>query len=234
MIYTTVHKSYFNQHFFLLIGTVKSIVTAPAGSQPIISGDEMVECEAAVINSGLFKEALKRLYNVTDASLVMVDIWSGGNYFNNVEDSSIRLSRPLCFLRSDATDNGYAHPLEQIRPVVDLNTMTVLRVEEYDSYPVPAAPGNYSYTRKDIGPMRDDIKPLLITQPQGPSFTLTGNHIAWQKWEFIIVFNAREGLTLHNICYRDGEVLRPIIFRASLTEMVLRLLYIYYVHIAIT
>jgi Cu2+-containing amine oxidase len=45
----------------------------------------------------------------------------------------MRLARPLCFLRSDATDNGYVRPLEGLRPVVDLNTMMVIRVEEYTS-----------------------------------------------------------------------------------------------------
>ena len=87
---------------------------APKGSQPIITIDEMSECEAAVINDPKFKEVLKRLYNIDDTSLVMVDIWSAGNY-GSEEDSSRRLTRPLCFLRSDATDNGYAHPLEGVR-----------------------------------------------------------------------------------------------------------------------
>jgi primary-amine oxidase len=50
----------------------------------------------------------------------MVDIWSGG-YYGQEEERTRRLARPLCFLRSDPTDNGYAHPIEGLRPVVDLN-----------------------------------------------------------------------------------------------------------------
>ena len=58
----------------------------------------------------------------------MVDIWSAGNY-GSEEDASLRLARPLCFLRSEPGENGYAHPIEGIRPIVNLNTMEVIRVE---------------------------------------------------------------------------------------------------------
>eukprot|EP00959_Pyramimonas_sp_CCMP1952_P241861 5055450-Pyramimonas_sp.AAC.2 len=45
----------------------------------------------------------------------------------------------------------YAHPIESLRPVVDLNTMKVLRVEEYDvgKYPIPPQPANYASDRID-------------------------------------------------------------------------------------
>jgi primary-amine oxidase len=147
----------------------------------------------------------------------MVDIWSAGNY-GSEEDRTRRLTRPLCFLRSDATDNGYARPIEGIRPVVDLNLMQVIRVEEYGEWPLPPQPGNYAASR--VPNQRTDIKPLTITQPEGPSFTLNGNHIAWQNWSLVIGFNAREGLTLHDIRYQDQARNRPILYRASLTEMV--------------
>ena len=42
----------------------------------------------------------------------------------------------------------------------------------------------------------------------------------WQNWSFRVGFTAREGLVLHQIGYRDGKRERPIIYRASVTEMV--------------
>ena len=42
----------------------------------------------------------------------------------------------------------------------------------------------------------------------------------WQKWSFVIGFNAREGLTLHHLCYHDNGKERSILYRASLSEMV--------------
>jgi primary-amine oxidase len=201
----------------LASGQLISQITAPAGSQPTLSVDEQVECEQAVISSPEFKAALERQYGITDTSLVMVDIWSAGNY-GSEEDSTCRLTRPLCFLRSDPTDNGYARPIEGIRPVVDLNQMKVIRVEEYGHWPLPPNPGNYAASR--VPNQRTDIKPLLITQPEGPSYTLDGNLMQWQKWQFVIGFNAREGLTIHDLRYNDQGRARPILYRASLTEMV--------------
>ena len=196
---------------------VKSWTSAPAGAQPTLSVDEQVECEQAVIQSEAFRDALQRHYGVSDTSLVMVDIWSAGNY-GSEEDRTRRLTRPLCFLRRNPTDNGYAHPLEGIRPVVDLNTMQVIRVEEYGHWPLPPQDGNYSEA-SFVG-KREGIKPLAITQPEGPSFTLEGKQLSWQNWSLVVGFTAREGLTIHDLRYMDRGKMRPILYRASLTEMV--------------
>lgn len=187
------------------------------GVQPTMSADEQVECEQAVLASPEFKAALKKHYGIDDTSLVMVDIWSAGNY-GSEEDRTRRLARPLCFLRTDPTDNGYARPIEGLRPVVDLNQMKVIRVEEYGHWPLPPQQGNYAADR--VTKMRDDIKPLDITQSEGPSFEVDGYCVRWQKWSFVIGFNAREGLTLNNVCYQDNGHKRSILYRASLSEMV--------------
>jgi primary-amine oxidase len=201
----------------LTSGAVVKLEHAPPNSQPTLSMDEQIECEQAVLASEEFKAMLEKHYGVTDTSLVMVDIWSAGNY-GSEEDRTRRLTRPLCFLRSDPTDNGYARPIEGIRPVVDLNLMKVIRVEEYGKWPLPPNPGNYSGEKMDH--FRTDIKPLVISQPEGPSFTLDGSHISWQNWDFVIGFNAREGLTIHHVRYSDKGRKRPILYRGSLTEMV--------------
>ncbi len=201
----------------LTTSSVTAIEPAPAGAQPTLSVDEQIECEQAVLRSEEFRAVLKKQYGVTDTSLVMVDIWSAGNY-GSEEDRTLRLARPLCFLRSDPTDNGYARPIEGIRPVVDLNRMEVIRVEEYGHWPLPPLPGNYSADR--LKEPRTGIKPLEIVQAGGPSFTLEGNQMSWQNWKFVIGFNAREGLTIHHLRYQDKGRDRSILYRGSLTEMV--------------
>src|SRR5882724_1560546 len=186
------------------------------GVQPTMSCDEQIECEKAVLESKAFREAVLK-YGVTDINLVMVDIWSAG-YYGVEEERSMRLARPLCFVRTDPTDNGYARPIEGVRPVVDLNTMTVIRVEEYGFVDLPPLAGNYAAER--MKNFRTDIKPLEITQPEGPSFTVKGYEVSWQKWNFVIGFNPREGLTLHHLTYNDNGEPRSILYRASLSEMV--------------
>jgi primary-amine oxidase len=187
------------------------------GVQPTMTIDEQIECEQAVLASPEFKAALKKQYGIEDTSLVMVDIWSAGNY-GSEEDRTRRLARPLCFLRADPTDNGYARPIEGIRPVVDLNQMKVIRVEEYGHWPLP--PGTSNYAADRVQEKRKDVKPLEITQPEGPSFHVDGHRITWQKWSFVVGFNAREGLTLHNLRYNDQGRERSVLYRASLNEMV--------------
>jgi primary-amine oxidase len=65
-------------------------------------------------------------------------------------------------------------------------------------------------------PFRSDLKPLIVTQPEGPSFTVDGYCVSWQKWRFRVGFNFREGMTIHDVTY-DG---RELFHRISLSEMV--------------
>ena len=67
---------------------------------------------------------------------------------------------------------------------------------------------------------REGIKPLEITQAEGPSFQVDGYQVTWQNWSFVVGFNAREGLTLHHLRYHDQGRDRSVLYRASLTEMV--------------
>lgn len=130
----------------------------------------------------------------------------------------MRLARPLCFLRMDPTDNGYAKPIEGLRPVVDLNAMKVIRVDEHGHWPLPPQQANYAADR--VKNFRTDIKPLSIMQPEGPSFTTDGYAVSWQKWSFVIGFTGREGLILNHLCYQDGAKKRSVLYRGSLSEMV--------------
>lgn len=95
--------------------------------------------------------------------------------------------------------------------------MEVVRVEEYGVWPLPKEGSEYAAGKMDASVFRKDIKPLLITQPDGPSYTLQGNHISWQKWDLMIGFTGREGLVIHNVRYNDDGTVRPILFRASLS-----------------
>ena len=44
--------------------------------------------------------------------------------------------------------------------------------------------------------------------------------LRWQNWELHVGFTPREGLVLNQVAYRDQGRRRPILFRASLSEMV--------------
>jgi primary-amine oxidase len=55
----------------------------------------------------------------------------------------------------------------------------------------------------------------VVTQPKGASFTIEGDVFKWQKWQFRMTFNYREGMVLHGVTY-DG---RPLFYRVSLSDM---------------
>jgi primary-amine oxidase len=190
----------------------------PKGTQPSIFLDEFVECEKAVKESPEFQKALQKR-GVKDVDLVMVEPWSAGNYGNEApEDRGRRLTRALCFVRSEKNDNGYARPLDGVVVVVDLNAMKVLRVEDEGVVPLPPEAANWA--REYIKETRKDLKPLKIEQPDGPSFTVEGHEVRWQRWRFRVGFTPREGLVLYTVSYNDGGRERPVLYRASVCEMV--------------
>lgn len=153
----------------------------------------------------------------------------GGPDFDEVAP---RYTQGLCFARDARTgnedSNHYGFPLPII-PVMDTYSKEIIRVDRL------ATGGkedglSYGTHKKNIldhcspaeyvpellsQPMRTDIKPLNVIQPDGPSFNVTGNLIEWQKWRFRVGFNPREGATLHDVRY-DG---RSVLYRLSLSEM---------------
>lgn len=186
------------------------------GLQPNIMADELEECEAAVKAHPDFHAAVQR--RGLELDTVVVDPWAIGN-FGFAEEEGLRLSRCLCYVRSQPDSNFYSRPIDGLVPVVDLNRMTVLRIEDVGDVPVPPESGEYA--REFFAEQfRQDLKPLSITQPEGPSFTVEGHLIRWQRWHIRIGFTPREGLVLHQIGYEDQGRLRPILYRASMAEMV--------------
>jgi primary-amine oxidase len=158
---------------------------------------------------------------------LQIDPWPAGAFGYDCEEGR-RISRCLSFLREDKTDNGYARPIEGIIVHFDNGRNEVIEVIDHGVVPLP--PNRASYYAEDQPRLRTDLKPISITQPEGSSFTVDGNLVQWQKWQFRIAFDPFEGLVLHQIGYRDDASngsaengsarVRPILHRASITEMV--------------
>jgi len=165
-----------------------------------------------------YKAALARR-GITDDDNVQIDPWPAGAFGYECEDGR-RIARCVSFLRSDPTDNGYARPIDGIIVHFDMGKNEVIEVIDHGVIPVP--PERASYYAEDQPRLREDLKPISITQPEGTSFTVDGNFVRWQKWQFRIAFDPYEGLVLHQVAYEDdaeGRV-RPVLHRASISEMV--------------
>jgi primary-amine oxidase len=177
--------------------------------------DEFFESEDLIRTDPGFIEAMAKR-GITDLDLVTIDPWSAGNYGDPIESNN-RIIRALVWVRSEEGDNQYAHPVDGVMVIIDLQKMKVLRIDDQWMVPVPQTMNNYSAKyRKET---RTDIKPLDIVQPDGPSFTVVGDRVQWQKWDLRIDWTHREGLVLNTVTYTDGDNVRPVLYRASLAEM---------------
>lgn len=196
------------------------------GVQPPVMMEEFHAAEELVRADPRWQAAMRQR-GVEDFSLCMIDPWSCPPVAAGLGPEDGRFLMPLTWVRSGPGDNGYARPVEGLVVFIDLYRMAVTAVEDHGVVPLPGHSANYSAEAirepgnapSFLGGSRTDVRPLDIAQPDGPSFTLHGHHLQWQKWDLRIGFTPREGLVLHQISYTDGDRLRPVIYRASLSEM---------------
>ncbi len=154
-----------------------------------------------------------------DVAQVRVAPLSAG-VFEYPNEKGHRILRGLAFVQNFPEDSAWAHPIDGLVAYVDIVAKTVDQVLDFGVVPIPAEHGNYTDPTL-TGPLRETLKPISITQPEGVSFSVTGgNHIEWEKWSLDVGFDVREGVVLHNIGFRDGDQTRSIIRRASIAEMV--------------
>jgi primary-amine oxidase len=197
-------------------GVVTSWKQIP-GVQPAIMIEEILALEDIVKSDPAAVAALER-HGVDDLSLLQIDPWSTGTLPVQGVDSRRRLIRASAYVRRFKEDNGYARPVGNLVFVIDCNAKSVAAI--LDGNPVPLPPESGNYDTESAGPLRDDLRPLEITQPEGPSFTVSGNVIEWQRWRMHAHIDPVEGLVISDVSYLDGGRRRSILNRASIGEMV--------------
>ena len=177
--------------------------------------DEWEPFVAAIKSDARYIAALERR-GVTDLDLISIDPVPYGSW--NDEAAELRLCRATSFLRERTPGgNRHARHIEGLVCTVDLSALEVLAVDDHGVVPIPPDPGEYE--AEHLGEARRDLRPLEVKQPEGTSFTVEGWEVRWQKWRFRVGFNPREGLVLHQLGYEDEGRLRPILYRASYTEL---------------
>jgi primary-amine oxidase len=196
-------------------GTISSW-TAHADMRPALLFGESMMAIIGVKAHPDWQAALRRR-GIEDFDLVQIDPWPAGS-FGVAHEEGRRISRCISYVREAATDNGYARPIEGVIAFFDQGAGEVLEVVDLGVVPMPTDGG--SYLPADVGPMRTDLKPLDIVQPEGASFVVDGNHVRWSRWSFRLTFDPYEGLVLHTVQYHDADRVRPVLHRASISEMV--------------
>jgi primary-amine oxidase len=186
------------------------------GQVPILDQD-FVLTEEAVRADPDWRAAMARR-GLTDVSKIRLCPLTAGSFGEPDEDGR-RMVRVLAFVQADQQDYAWSHPVDGVAAYFDLIERRVFKIVDEFELPVPAESGDYEDPAVR-GPLRADLKPIEITQPHGPSFSLDGTLLRWQNWSMRIGFDAREGLTLHQISIADDGRDRPLIYRASVPEMV--------------
>ncbi len=193
--------------------------TEVPGEQPNMTVDEWHEAQHVLLGDTAVVAALARR-GITDLATVLMDTWTYGHSLVPAEFAGRRLGWTDTWLRATETGSPYAHPVNGLHVVLDMNTMEVLRIEDTFSVEPPDVMGEYVPALVPGLVQRTDIKPLEVQQPRGSSVTVDGNGVRWQKWSMRLGFNYREGLVIHRVGYDDDGVRRPVAHRMSFAEMI--------------
>ena len=186
------------------------------GQLPILDQDFAIT-EEKVRADPQWRAAMARR-GLHDVSKIRLCPLTAGS-FGAPDEQGRRMVRVLAFVQSDPRDYAWSHPVDGVAAYFDLIERRVFRVVDEFELPVPAESGDY-LDPAVRGPLREGLRPIEITQPHGPSFSLEGTLLRWQNWSMRIGFDAREGLTLHQISVTGDGRERPLIYRASVPEMV--------------
>ena len=188
------------------------------GHQPAVTVDEWHECDEMLREHPRLIEALAAR-GITDMSLVLTDVWAYGAALVPPRYEGRRIGWSDVWRRASQDANPYANHITGLHPVVDLNRMELLELEDERVADEPAGVMGEYLPGLIPMPLRD-ISPLEVSQPDGVSFQLEGRLLRWQNWQLRLGFNHREGLVLHTVAFSDGGRLRPIAHRMSFAEMI--------------
>lgn len=200
-------------------------------------GEEILALEKAMLADPGVQAEIEKL-KLPEGTVVVSDPWIYGSdgVHEGLFSDHKRAKQCFLYMRDPANPAEedschYAFPLP-ISPVIDTVDYKVIRIDilptGHDStvkplepWKGPVPPNEYIPEVQPNG-LRTDLKPLQVVQPEGASFTVSGfggdglgKVVRWQKWEFKVGFNQREGMVLYDVHY-DA---RPLFYRLSLSDM---------------
>jgi primary-amine oxidase len=186
-----------------------------AGEHAAYLLSEYVEAIELIKRDPRFIAAMEKR-GVTDLDSLQIDPWPAGN-FGVPEEQGRRLVRAVSYLHHGDSDNPYAHPVEGVVATVDVTTMEVIELVDGGVIPIPQECSNYWPEAQDE---LVTLKPLEITQPDGPSFSVEDSEIHWHRWRLQASLHPVDGLVIRTVGWDDGDRVRSVLHRASLAEMV--------------
>jgi len=151
-----------------------------------------------------------------------------GRFFAEIANPvNDRLMRFDCFnIRGQSglgllpTSSAFARPVEGFSILFDIEQLEL--IELTDAFKGSDHPPNdfevieFHESALDTRPA---LKPMVITQPEGQNFEITGSQINWQAWQFHLRFDPRQGTILNNIGVVSDQGFRPVAYEIAMSEM---------------
>lgn len=188
------------------------------GVQPALDAIDSKRADSIVRTDSAWRQALAR--RGISPSDVIVDAWSPGRF--GVEDPARgRFVRSLTYMKP-STPNEMARPVSGLAALVDLSARRVAQLRDTASRPAPSAGSEAAAFRAlpraitTSDPSPDWSSPLW----RSAAPAVRGHAIAWQRWRFHAAVRPRDGLVIYAVGFDDGTRVRSILYRASLSEIV--------------
>jgi primary-amine oxidase len=181
---------------------------APITEQEMHSYDDVLKKDPRVI------EALKKR-DITDLRLVTCYVTPAGFVGLPEQTEGRRIGWGGCTYTANAKF-GWDREVPGIFFVVDMNEKKIARFSDYGVVPMPPTTSIYD---ADGGAALPGTTPILVTQPNGPSFTIKDGEVSWQNWHFRFRLDPRVGPVVSMVNYQDGAKRRSVLYEGSLSEM---------------
>ena len=157
-------------------GEVREWRELPGAMAPVLLPQAIAAIDATKADPRIREGLRKR--GIQDIDGVHIETWPFGGLIPEALADGKRLVWTPIWERKTADDNQYAHPDLRPHAVIDLDTGTVIDVEDHGERPVPQESGHYRQSQ--LGEPRA-LRELEITQPDGAE--LRGRRLAGRMAE---------------------------------------------------
>jgi len=152
---------------------------------------------------------------ITDLRLVVCGVSQAGFVDLPEQTEGRRIGWGSCEYIADRS-NGWDDHIAGLFFVVDMTTKKILRVSDSGAVPMPPSTSIYD---ADGGPAAPGTRPIVTSQPEGPSFTIKDGEVSWQNWHFRFRLDPRIGPVVNLVTWEDAGKSRSVLYEGSLAEM---------------
>lgn len=198
-------------------GIARSWKVIDGAKSPVLSTESEAAMAAAKADPRVIGALAKR--GITDPqSQVHMETWPIGAQIPEYLNDGRRLVWTPMWFKPTPEANMYAHPINNVYAIVDLQTEQVVGIEDGDVTAIPMTSGDYrlSQTGGSVA-----LKELQIIQKDGASFDVEGWRIQFERWSLRVGWDQREGLVIHDVRFNDNGDERRIAHRLSIAELVI-------------